>query len=288
VPATFLVNGWAHLATSVFAPDGSFAFAVDSVRIVSAVPHGLTWATGDPYDEAPPSQLVLGPPPTTVPMSIPAGAVRPGEPYEACTPLFVDKREKGFRTVADVEVYRDWSFQMNYVETDSTAWEVGYEKSAGKWAVAGSMSFDQRHDRGYDSEFGPYPGLYQESFQLQLNHARVVWRCGDHRSPGPFYVRTVEPESWTGGTYNQGDPEVRCDPGEMVPVAANTTSWRGDGKSSKYSGSAGVMGFKGKASVTYSKATKLGWRNRLEQPRHICGESADPLTGRTRVTALPW
>jgi hypothetical protein len=121
---------------------------------------------------------------------------------------------------------------------------------------------------------------------VQLTHARVLWQCGSTSSPGPFYVRTVEAERWTGGTYNQGDPVVGCDRHRTRPVGGHTFSWRKSGTSSTWSASGNMWGFSGRAAVAYTKTILLGWKNQLEQPRYICGESGDPYTGKTRVTAL--
>ena len=88
---------------------------------------------------------------------------------------------------------------------------------------------------GFNAEFGPYPGRFREAYQVKLVHAKVLWRCASRTSPGPFYIRTVEPESWTGGTFNEGEPIIPCHPKQRVPVAGNTTGWRKKDKASRYS-----------------------------------------------------
>jgi hypothetical protein len=100
-------------------------------------------------------------------------------------------------------------------------------------------------------------------------------------------VRTVEPERWTGGTWNQFDPSVSCTSSNEIPVARGTFRWRGAGKSTKYSAAAAVFGFSGQASVTYTKSIRLGWKNHEDNPRVVCGESGHPFEGNTRVAAMP-
>jgi hypothetical protein len=99
-----------------------------------------------------------------------------------------------------------------------------------------------------------------------MTHAKVLWRCGSRTSPGPFYIRTGEPESWTGGTFNQGEPIIPCNPRNRRPVGGHTIGWRRDDKTSTYSASGGAYGFAGKAAVTYSNEIRLGWRNHVDQP----------------------
>ncbi len=159
-------------------------------------------------------------------------------------------------------------------------------RSGGVWKVGGTASFSNSSGRGFNTEYGPYPGRFREAYQVQLVHAKVLWQCGSHTSPGPFFVRTVEPEKWGGGTYNQGDPVVPCNPRHRKPVAGHTFGWRDEGESSKYSASAAVYGFSGQAAVTYTNTIKLGWKNHLDHPRDVCGESANPYEGRTRVAAM--
>jgi hypothetical protein len=113
---------------------------------------------------------------------------------------------------SDIDVGPNWSYAINYADTGTTSWDVGYEASGGNWKVAGTSSFSNRRGRGFDAEYGPYGGRFREAYQVELVHAKVLWQCGSHTSPGPFFVRTVEPESWTGATYNQYDPVVPCNP----------------------------------------------------------------------------
>jgi hypothetical protein len=96
----------------------------------------------------------------------------------------------------------------------------------------------------------------------------------------------VEPESWTGGTFNQGEPIIPCNPKHREPVGGRTDGWRKGDRTSRYSASAAGFGFIGGASVTYAKEVKLGWRNHLEHPRDVCGESGHPYRDRTRVAAM--
>ncbi|MGH9004932.1 MAG: hypothetical protein ACRDYV_17555, partial [Acidimicrobiia bacterium] len=228
---------------------------------------------GDPRPEAAADERVLGWEP-------------PGDPYAGCTARYVEGRQDAMRTISDIDVGPAWSYVINYVDTGTTSWDVGYEASGGNWKVGGTASFSNSSGRGFDAEYGPYPDRYREAYQVQLVHAKVLWQCGSRQSPGPFFVRTVEPERWTGGTYNQYDPVVPCNPRYRRPVAGNTYGWRDEGKTSKYSASAAVYGFSGQAAVTYTEAIKLGWRNHLEFPRDVCGESGNPYEGRTRVAAM--
>lgn len=315
LPAAFRESSWSQVVVSAAAPDGSWAFATDSVRYVrsGAFPSGGMWATtaagadnaarlaaGDIAREATPSGLARselaapGQRPANLelqpPAPAPAGAsvpvAGPGKPYVGCTRRYVEDRQKGFRTIGDIDVEAAWSYILNYQETRSTAWQVGYEQPSGGWAAAGTASFSQKSEKGFDTEFGPYPSRFRESYQVELIHAKTVWQCGSQTSPGPFYVRTVEPERWTGGTYNQGDPDIGCRAGMTTPVAGNTVGWRSVGRVSTYSATGSVFGFAGRATVEYSEQTRLGWKNHHGSPRHVCGESDDPFDGRTRVKAL--
>ena len=211
----------------------------------------------------------------------------PGDPYTGCSARYVEDRQKGLRTISDIDVAKDWSFHLEYTDTGTTAWDVGYEASGGNWKVGGTASFSNTAGRGFNSDFGPFPERYQEAFQVDLWHAKVLWECNSKESSGRFPVRTVEPESWTGSTFNQGDPMVSCTSTHERTVARDTMGWRESGKSSKYSAGASVFGFSGQAAVTYNKTIKLGWRNHQDHPRVLCGESADPYLGDTRVAAMP-
>jgi hypothetical protein len=235
-----------------------------------------------------PDVLQLGEPRITAAGTGPASGrwKGPGDPYIGCNALAVEGREESFRTISDIDVGPAWSYVLSYTDTKTTSWDIGVEQSGGQWKAGGTTSFSNSRDRGFDSEYGPYPGRFRESYQVQLVHAKVLWRCASRRSPGPFYIRTVEPESWTGGTFNQGEPIVPCNPRNRKPVAGNTTGWRREGKTSKYSASAAGFGFSGQAEVGYSREVKLGWRNHLGHPRDVCGESGNPFEGRTRVAAM--
>lgn len=233
-----------------------------------------------------PAVIKLGEPKAQASAAQPFGWEGPGDPYTGCTARYVESRQDAMRTISDIDVGPAWSYVINYADTGTTSWDVGYEASGGNWKVAGTSSFSNSAGRGFDAEYGPYPGRYREAYQVELVHAKVLWQCGSHTSPGQFFVRTVEPERWTGGTYNQYDPVVPCNPRFRKPVAGRTYGWRDEGKSSKYSAAAGVYGFSGQASVTYTNSIKLGWRNHLEHPRDVCGESGNPYFGRTRVAAM--
>lgn len=129
------------------------------------------------------------------------------------------------RTISDIDVGPDWSYVINYADTGTTSWDVGYEASGGNWKVAGSSSFSNSTGRGFDAEYGPYPGRFREAYQIELVHAKVLWQCGSHTSPGPFFVRTVEPEKWTGGTYNQSVRPGRSLQPEVPQAGGRTDLW---------------------------------------------------------------
>jgi hypothetical protein len=300
------------------APNGAWSLANDSMRYVPAGPPGvgawvstlageervvsalaaekrLTVAALDRFvgddltsGEERPTVLHLGEPRFAVRGTGPVGGhwKGPGDPYVGCNAVNVEGRENAFRTISDIDVGPAWSYVLDYTETKTTSWDIGVEQSAGQWKAGGTTSFSNSPSAGFNTEYGPYPSRFRESYQVQLVHAKVLWRCGSKTSPGPFYVRTVEPESWTGGTFNQGEPIVPCNPRNRKPIAGHTIGWRGEGKSSKYSASAGGFGFQGQAAVTYSRDIKLGWKNHLEYARDVCGESGNPFDGRTRVAAM--
>ncbi len=319
VPAEYRPDGWLHVMVFTEGTDGSWAIATDSVRYVPAGgglerpvwlstleaaerAEGLrtaggsrarVMAAGDRLvaedqvggDERP-AVIQLGGPRAQASDGQPFGSGGPGDPYEGCTARYVEGRQEAMRTISDIDVGPHWSYVIDYADTGTTSWDVGYEQSGGNWKVAGTSSFSNSSGRGFNAEYGPYPGRYREAYQVELVHAKVLWQCASRTGPGPFYVRTVEPESWTGGTYNQGEPVVPCNPKFRKPVAGNTYGWRNEGKTSRYSASAAVYGFSGQAAVTYTKTIKLGWKNHLEHPRRVCGESDNPYEGRTRVAAM--
>ncbi|MGH2668010.1 MAG: hypothetical protein ACRDH5_02615, partial [bacterium] len=233
-----------------------------------------------------PAVIQLGEPRPAALGPQPAAWEGPGAPYTGCTARYVEDRRDAMRTISDIDVGPDWSYLIDYTDTGTTSWDVGYEQSGGNWKVAGTTSFSNSNGAGFNAEYGPYPGRFREAYQVQLVHAKVLWQCASRTTPGPFFVRTVEPESWTGGTYNEGDPVVPCNPSYRKPVAGNTHGWRQEGSTSQYSASAAVFGFGGRAAVTYSNAIKLGWKNHLGYPRDVCGERGNPYTGRTRVAAM--
>jgi hypothetical protein len=316
VPAGYTPGGWVHVLLFAQSDEGSFGVATDSVRWLPA--GGLFPAGGwissrtrareverlrlsGPTSAGPVLRSLLAADladgnerPQAITLDRPAGATAyrvaaadrgPGNPYRACTARYVEDRQDGMRTIADIDVGLDWSYRIDYQDTDTTSWEVGYERSQGDWKVAGTTSFSQSSSAGFNAEFGPYPQRFREAYQVQLVHAKVLWQCGSTTSPGPFYVRTVEPESWTGGTYNQGDPVVGCGRDER-PVGGRTYGWRAKDSASRYSASAAGFGFSGQASVGYTASIRLGWKNFRENPRFVCGEAADPYRGNTRVVAL--
>lgn len=318
VPAVYQPDGWLHVMLLAEAPDGSWSLTNDSMRylpeiralhrgawlstaeaedrlrsaLASRTPSASTLdriATEDLTKESEhPDVLELGEPRATAASSGPgSGRWRgPGDPYVGCSAIAVEGREDAFRTISDIDVGPAWSYILGYTDTRTTSWDVGVEQSGGRWKAGGTTSFSNSMSRGFDTEYGPYPSRFRESYQVQLVHAKVLWRCASKTSPGPFSVRTVEPERWAGGTFNQGEPIVPCNPRNRKPVAGHTTGWRGESKTSRYSASAGAFGFEGQAAVTYTREIKLGWRNHLGHPRDVCGESGNPFEGRTRVAAM--
>ncbi|MGH8992421.1 MAG: hypothetical protein ACRDZ7_13005, partial [Acidimicrobiia bacterium] len=318
-PAEYRPDGWFHVMVFTEAPDGSWSIATDSVRyvpaggrlaeprwfsslhaaqraealrdtagsrrhVMAAMDRLQTDEQAD--DNERPAVIQLNEPQSPASGNRPFAWRKPGDPYVGCTARHVEERRDAMRTISDIDVGPAWSYRIDYEDTGTTSWDVGYEASGGNWKVAGTSSFSNHRGRGFNTEWGPYPVRFREAYQVELVHAKVLWQCGSRTSPGPFYVRTVEPESWTGGTYNQYDPVVPCNPRFRKPVAGRTHGWRDEGKSSKYSAAASVYGFSGQATVTYNNSIKLGWGNHLEHPRHVCGESANPYFGRTRVAAM--
>lgn len=318
VPAEYRPDGWLHVMLFSEAADGSWSIATDSVRYVPAgggLARPVWLSTLDAAERAGqlrtsggsrartmaamdrlaaedltggderPAVIRLGEPKAQA-----STAERywkgPGDPYVGCSARYVESRQDAMRTISDIDVGPAWSYRIDYADTGTTSWDVGYEASGGAWKVAGTSSFSSSTGRGFNAEYGPYHGRYREAYQVELVHAKVLWQCGSHTSPGPFFVRTVEPESWTGGTYNEGDPVVPCNPRFRTPVAGNTYGWRDKGKTSKYSAAAAVYGFSGQAAVTYTTSIKLGWKNHLGHPRDVCGESDKPYKGKTRVAAM--
>jgi hypothetical protein len=317
VPAEYRPDGWLHVMVLATGHDGSWMVANDSMRHVppSAAAPGGEWLStiaaeeklrsllADPLartsaidrlvtedlssrTERPDILQLVRPGPEATAGEPGNRWKAPGDPYVGCSALAVEGRQEAFRTISDIDVGPAWSYILKYTETKSTSWDLGVEQSGGQWKAAGTSSFSQSHGKGFDAEYGPYPARFRESYQVELLHAKVLWRCASKNSPGPFYVRTVEAENWGGGTFNQGDPVVPCNPRHRKPIAGRTTGWRDSDRASKYSASGGAFGFEGQAAVTYSKVTRLGWKNHLEPPRDVCGESGNPFEGRTRVAAM--
>jgi hypothetical protein len=304
VPPSFAPGGWMDVMLFIQSNDGGWAVAMDSVRFV---PVGTgAWisklsseslAPRVPSDDTQgerPAVITLQPPVTTIERDRRAAGVLtlnsngPGAPYTGCIALYREGTENAFRTIADIDMGSDWSFRLDYTETKTTSWDVGYDSDGKGWTVGGTHSFAQTSSKGFNAEIGPFPEqYYQEAYQVELEHAKVLWRCGTTTSPGPIYVRTVQPERWTNGTYNQGDPHVICPSLEnRRPVGVGTFAWRDVGTVSQWSASGGAFGFRGGAGVGYTKSIRLGWRNHNRDPRFLCGESGDPFRDRTRVIAL--
>lgn len=318
VPAEYRPEGWLHVMVLAEAADGAWALANDSMRYVA--PTGTLWNgawVSTIADEgrlraaltAPklptaaalaglitngltggferPDLLQLGEPRTMAGTGPASGRWKgPGDPYVGCNAVAVEGREKAFRTISDIDVGPGWSHILGYTDTRTTSWDIGVEQSGGGWKAGGTTSFSNALSAGFDAEYGPYPSRFREEYQIDLVHAKVLWRCGSKTSPGPFYIRTVEAENWAGGTFNQGEPIIPCNPKHREPIAGRTKGWRLEGKTSKYSASAAGFGFRGGAAVTYTKAIKLGWHNHFEHARDVCGESDNPFKGRTRVAAM--
>lgn len=319
VPLEYRPDGWLHVMVLAEGADGSWSVVNDSMRYLPA--HGplpqAVWISTVAAEErltSPvpagrkigpavlsellaedlmggverPNVLELGEPRMRAAGSGPVSGrwKGPGDPYVACNAVAVEGREKAFRTISDIDVGPAWSHILQYTDTKTTSWDIGVEQSGGRWKAGGTTSFSNTLNAGFDAEYGPYPSRFRESYQVDLVHAKVLWRCASKTSPGPFYIRTVEAESWAGGTFNQGEPIVPCNPKHREPIAGNTKGWREEGRTSKYSASAAGFGFTGGAAVTYSKQIRLGWRNHLGHARDVCGESGEPFRGRTRVAAM--
>ena len=304
IPPSFAPDGWADVMLFIESGDGGWAVAMDSVRLVRTGPGA--WisklsseavAPRVPSDDAEgerPGVIRLQPPETPDEQQRRAAAVvgvdaaGPGVPFTGCNALYREGTVNAFRTVADIDMGSDWSFRLDYQDTRTTAWDVGYDSDGKGWTVGGTHTFAQTSSKGFNAEIGPFPEqYYQESYQVELEHAKVLWRCAKRNSPGPFYVRTVEPERWTNSTYNQGDPHVICPQLEnRRSVGVGTFAWRDEGTASQWSVSGGAFGFQGGAGVGYTKQIRLGWRNHNRDPRFLCGESGDPFRDRTRVIAL--
>jgi hypothetical protein len=318
-PAEYRPDGWLHVMVLAEAADGSWALANDSMRYVTSVDPlgpGAWLSTVDAEERlrsilqtgaSPrravlerliaddltggferPELLQLGEPRLAAAGTGPASGrwKGPGDPYVGCNAVAVEGREKAFRTISDIDVGPAWSHILQYTDTKTTSWDIGVEQSSGGWKAGGTTSFSNSVSAGFDAEYGPYPSRFREEYQIDLVHAKVLWRCGSKTSPGPFYIRTVEAENWAGGTFNQGEPIIPCNPKHRESVAGRTKGWRLDGRTSKYSASAAGFGFSGGAAVKYTKDIKLGWHNHLEQARDVCGESDNPFKGRTRVAAM--
>jgi hypothetical protein len=311
-------DGWLHVMLLAESADGAWAVANDSMRYVPGVRGSGrdVWLSTVAAEESLRSSLTAGRLPTAaltrlVVEDLTGGVERPdvlhlgeprltaagsgpasgrwkgpGNPYVGCNAVAVEGREKAFRTISDIDVGPAWSHILAYTNTKTTSWDIGVEQSGGRWKASGTTSFSNAFSAGFDSEYGPYPGRFRESYQVDLVHAKVLWRCASKTSPGPFYVRTVEAESWTGGTFNQGEPIIPCNPKKREPIAGHTKGWRLEGRTSKYSASAAGFGFSGGAAVSYTKELKLGWHNHLGYARDVCGESANPFKGKTRVAAM--
>jgi hypothetical protein len=318
VPSEYRPDGWLHVMVLAEGPDGSWSVANDSMRYVDAAggSGADAWLSTVAAEETLHSALAAGAPSRALlnrliaedltggverPNILELGEPRlsaagtgpakghwkgPGDPYVGCDALRVEGREKAFRTISDIDVGPAWSHILAYTDTKTTSWDIGVEQSGGQWKAGGTTSFSNVLSAGFDSEYGPYPDRFRESYQVDLVHAKVLWRCASKTSPGPFYIRTVEPESWAGGTFNQGEPIIPCNPKHREPVAGHTKGWRLEGRTSKYSASAAGFGFSGGAAVSYTREIKLGWHNHLGYARDVCGESDNPFKGKTRVAAM--
>ena len=304
VPTPFMPGGWMDVMLFIEGHDGGWAVAMDSVRFVNAGPGAwVSKLSSEKLAPHVPAHDTDGERPTVIRLQPPvspaeqrrrsAGVLNvasggPGAPYTGCTALYREGTVNANRTVADIDMGRDWSFRLEYQETQTTSWDVGYDSDGKGWTVGGTHSFTQSSSKGFNAEVGPFPEeYYRQSYQVELEHAKILWRCAKQTSPGPFYVRTVQPERWTNGTYNQGDPHVICPQLEnRRPVAIGTLAWRDEGSESRWSASGDAFGFKGGAAVGYTKQIRLGWRNHTRDPRYLCGESGDPFKDRTRVIAL--
>ncbi|MGH9011440.1 MAG: hypothetical protein ACRDYF_16580 [Acidimicrobiia bacterium] len=304
VPPSFAPGGFMNVMLFIESNDGGWAVAMDSVRFVGPGPGAwISKLSSESLAPRVPSDDTEGERPTVVTLQPPVGPAEqerraagvlavnsngPGAPYTGCTALYREGTANAFRTVADIDMSNDWSFRIEYQDTRTTSWDVGYDGGGKGWTVGGTHSFAQTSSKGFNAEIGPFPEqYYQESYQVDLEHAKVLWRCAKKTSPGPFYVRTVQPERWTNSTYNQGDPHVICPRLEnRRSVGVGTFAWRDAGTVSQWSASGGAFGFRGGAGVGYTKHIRLGWRNHNRDPRFLCGESGDPFKDPTRVIAL--
>ncbi len=218
VPAAYTPGDWVHVLVVAEGADGSSAIATDAVRWLppgGALPAGAwvsslsrgreverlrasrEWTAAivrtllaadlaDSHER--PQTLILDEPEDAQTPGLWATGQRkgPGDPYRACTARYVEDRQDGLRTVADIDVGPDWSYRIDYQDTGTTSWEVGYERSQGEWRVAGTTSFSQSSSAGFNAEFGPYPQRFREGYQVQLVYAKVLWQCASTTSPEPF------------------------------------------------------------------------------------------------------
>jgi hypothetical protein len=228
--------------------------------------------------------------PGSPPGQVQAAAVPPGGSYVGCTAVQTVSTSWHFRTADMVDLATYWKHRVEYKESNTTSWEVGYSASGtGGWSLAGSASFNTSSVQGVYADFnsGPNP-TYRDTFRIGTNIKQLKWRCGTTTSPGPYTVYTAEAYglNWQTTRTSSGD-DIGCNLSYTHAVGKKAGYWRENGQSTSLWGNVGIWGFYGGQKVTTSAKARYNWYNDSAiLNRNLCGETGSVTAGHSRVSAL--
>jgi hypothetical protein len=230
----------------------------------------------------------------------PARQLVQGDPFIGCSAIGSIGMAKKFRVVSETDIGPNWSHVYRYDFGNSSEWEVGYQYQNG-WSKAGfGATMAQGSGTAVETTWPAQSKRYQQVLMFDTWHNKVNWQCSTPESPGPVFVQTTEPTHWDGGTaiydatnaqhqqilaflgYSTNNSNISC--AVPISVAPNTTLIRQESTTTTYSANVDAFGFSGQGKRTFRSQHQVEWTNASSENKTLCGESAHPLSGNTRVT----
>jgi hypothetical protein len=283
--------GWISVLVVAMTADG-MSMATDSVRFDS-VRHGWSTRTAETERDGTvsakatgtdagvpdrPAVMTLHPSPARAEGSFHAMAAK----HRICF-MKKDTRELGVTqvTVGELDLAQHWGGQFNYVDTNTSTFEVGFRyEGEGGWSAGGSSSFSKE---GGSESINPVAadGYPRHLFyRADMVFSTFKMDCGGRTA------YSLKPTAWTGGMRPEMASAALCDRRYLTPVGPNGSFVRQDGSSQTFSGAFSIAGFGGGATSTNSRSVRHEWKNSDPHTRNLCGVS-NLITRDTRVVSLP-
>lgn len=194
-----------------------------------------------------------------------------------------DIREVGVTqvTVGELDLAQGWGGQFNYINTDTSTFEVGFRyEGEGGWSGGGSSSFSKEGGSESINPVDPAGYPRHNFYRADMMFSTFRMDCAGRTA------YQLKPTMWTGGMRLEFASGALCDRRYLTPVVPNGSFVRQDGSSQTFSGSFSIAGFGGGTTSFNSKAVRHEWKNADPHTRNLCGVS-NRLTKDTRVVSLP-